>query len=123
VLSLRDGLETMFGAHSPRNERELDRASRAEIAAPNHAKPVLPAMASPIKQEIGHSGACSAPDVHLMRTARHQAGRASVGGDGGIRTPVQNRWPVASYVRSRHFVCHRGLLPTGSRCGEPNCLR
>jgi hypothetical protein len=83
-------------------------------------------LASLIKQEAGHFGTCFV-EASTTQTARHLqlavAGRYAIGGDGGIRTPVQNRWPVASYVRSRHFVCHRGLLPTGSRCGEPNCLR
>ena len=49
-------------------------------------------------------------------------GACSLGGDGGIRTPVQNRVPAACYVCSRQFMCYDGLLPTGYRCSEPNCL-
>jgi hypothetical protein len=56
-------------------------------------------------------------------TAHRLVGRAIAGGDGGSRTPVQNREPAASYVRSRHFACRPGLLPTGYRDGEPDCLR
>jgi hypothetical protein len=79
-------------------------------------------IAIPVTQETGQNSLNWPLEVASTQTARPVAGRLSRGGDGGIRTPVQNRWPVASYVRSRHFMCHGGLLPTGSRCGEPNCL-
>src|SRR5215211_5222884 len=47
---------------------------------------------------------------------------AFLGGDGGSRTPVQNRSPVACYVRSQCFACSGKLPLTGSRRSEPNCL-
>ncbi|MCC2629301.1 MAG: hypothetical protein K0S14_2951, partial [Thermomicrobiales bacterium] len=82
--------------------------SRSCRATPSGNSPVL---VSSQTQDTGQYGARSLLDAGSMQTTRQMAGRHTVGGDGGIRTPVQNRWPVASYVRSRHFMCHRGLLP------------
>jgi hypothetical protein len=48
-----------------------------------------------------------APDARLTST--------SLGGDGGIRTPVQNRRLLASYVCSRCLVFQPILPPTGYR--------
>ncbi|CAA9583604.1 MAG: hypothetical protein AVDCRST_MAG59-5167, partial [uncultured Thermomicrobiales bacterium] len=44
------------------------------------------------------------------------------GGDGGSRTPVQDREPSVSYARSRRFSCRSGPPPTGFPNGEPDCL-
>jgi hypothetical protein len=47
---------------------------------------------------------------------------SAMGGDGGNRTPVQNRLPDIYYTFSRRLMCRRELPSTGSLYGELDCL-